>query len=872
MKPGKVYIGEFNDVQADSDNQLDSILHQVYIYDTSVQIEDDATEEQIYMQMAGEPVREITSDDNESKFTPILSRSYEINVLTDDKINLSTFAGSDDNRWKVIYKIAGQTVFIGYLLLDDLQMEFMPDPNVLLLVATDNLGITKDKPLTDLQGNNPSGVNRLIDYLVWALAATNLALPIKVFNNLREEDSRPFTSDTTFATGPNQIGVFTGPSFFRPGKKIQVSNTSSNNGIVTIESVLVSGATTTLNVAETLVNEVGVDTIFTDVSANFYNDCFVHAKTWEKEIGESIDAYTVIQRILGDHCRLIQQWGAWWIISVDELDNFQMRGCNYDEEGNFVDNDDPTTYTKEIGLDNNESIQFINEDAIVKPTMPHKFIKETFKLQTPKEIVCNINFSRGELIQALSGFSKFRIEDWTHGIEQASAISLAAAVTTAYIRRNYDGLGYEKERFAVVPHESGGAAIRTCAVEVAEKDRIKLTFDYALSADSGVSGSVGPNIAYVLLFGDDGTYWTLAYGSLSHPNGTWVESNGTFTSNLTPIKDTYDSTDINQTESRSLTVDSLNIPVTGKLYIQLRNPNFNSEASDIYFNGLQLEYRAYINDGYLPIKEQYHKITGVVNNNVKRENEVFIGDSPRKIFKGALLKYNGFTEDYDLVERFYKANIYTDNDPPDEALKTFGEWQAWWIWNQYRLCNREFDFTAQGLDTNTLKDSVPNPISPVHTFFLTDVTDDTNGRYFMLLHHEAGMHIGEWNGFLSEVYKEDEGKDYGIGEEEIVEHTGRWLELIYNIGAGNVTVYYMDVTTANPSGYYKQNTPSVPPYPAGADLSDFTYVGAGIADLLADLGIDYTDLVDVNTGVADSVISSTTIVYGSTHEFKYVLE
>lgn len=873
MKPGLIYRGSYDDVQATSatDKQLDVKTFTVNIYDTSIQIEDAENETVVKMDMADDPCRFVTSNNDEDKFSPILSLTAEIKVHTDENVNLNTFAGGDDNRFYTEVLLETTIVFKGFLLLQDLQQDFMPDPNVLLLVASDNIPVLKDIPLTDFSNENPVGFNRLIDYIVLALSKTKLLLPVKVFNNLREKDTRPFTSDASFVTGPNQIGVFAGASFFRAGKKIRVSNTASNNIDVTVESVVNAPllGTVTLNVAETLTTEaVAVDAVFTDISANFYSDNFIEAKTFEKEIGESEDCYAVLAKILGEHCRLIQQWGTWWIISVDELDNNDLYATNFDSEGEFVSQDDPTTYTKNIG--SNESIFFINEDAIVKPTMPHKYIKETFKLTPPKEIICNIDFARGGLITASVGSSTFFLDDWTHGKEQASALTLATPTAAAYIKRNYDGLGYEKDRFAVVEHETDGGAIRSCPVPVGQGDRITLSFDYALSADSSITGSVSPGVAYALLFGDDGTFWTMSFGSVSFVPGSWHQSNAGFTSNLRLILDTYTADDINQTERKSVSAESLQIPVDGKLYIQLRNPNFNSEASDIYFSGLQLDYKAYINNGYLPVKEQYHKISATVNNNVRRENEVFISDSPRKIFKGGLFK--PYYDDFILVETFYKGNIYPAGDPPDDELKKFGEWQAWWIWNQFRLCNREFDYTAQGLDTNTLIDTVANPVSPVHKFFLTDGNESTWGRHFMLLHHEANTHLGEWEGFLSEVYNEEKGKDYGSATSASNNLTGYWWAFLYNDGGADHTVYFFQVTEVNP-GWYRENTPAVPPFPSDVDLdNDYTYVGDVLQDILDWLGLTIDDMITFEPNAETSIVSTTSTVITATHEFKYVLE
>jgi hypothetical protein len=869
MKPGIIYRGTIKDNQATDphgDNDLDPQTWLVHILDHGNLIADGSTEEFVDMVMAGVPILPYTKNNDEDKFSPILETKVELRIETDANVHVNIFAGGGfDRRFETKIWLNNQVYHRGFLKLDDIQQDFMPDPNELLLVSSDNLDVLKDIPLTDDNEETLRGYNKIITYIAHSLKKTGLALDIKVINNIREQDAQPFVAaDATFATSPNQIGTIAGPTYFAAGKKIRVSGTTSNNGVYTISSVIESLPTITLNIVETLITEIATDVIFNDAEGHFYNHEFLEAKTFEgDEVGVSHDCYTVLEKILGEHCRLFQHWGQWWIVSIDELDENDLRIFTFDSDGVMDVDFEVTTYEKSIGIDNEETIFFINEDAIVKPTIPHKYIKETFELNTPLEVVCNIDFSRGDLIDEDVGFSTYEVDDWTRFYNFPTG---GTNTGDAYIRRNFNAFDLEKDRFLVIEPElsTNEGFVKSCVVPVGATDKFNLSFDWAFSADAAGSGGYTRELGFLLLEGDDGTYWVM------DELGDWYQSNSTWTVNLRALEQTIELAD-DQTDFVNFSVESDPIPVTGDLYLLLQSESISRYNVNVYYNNLQFDYYSYINDGFRPVRGQYHKITSeTTNNKVKREKEVFISDSPRKIFKGTLTKYDG--SDYILTEEFFKWNIYHSTVPPAAQFKTFGEWQAWWVWNQYRLCNREFDFTAQGVDSNALISTTPNPISPLHKYFLTDTNESTTGRHFMLLHHEADVSLGEWTGFISEVYNEAEGKNYGTTS-ETASITGRWLVLVYNIGAGNVTKYYMDVTAVSPSGYYKENTPSVPPYPSTADLdADFTYVGAGIADLLTDLGITYLDLVSVTTGVAETTLTTTSTIINAIHDFKFIYE
>jgi hypothetical protein len=192
LKPGIIYRGYFKNQQATAmpANTPDEQEVIISIYDTETLIDNAASETIIDLELSDNPVVISVVDNDEDKFTPIKSKQAEIRIHSSNSVDISTFASGGDNRWKVEVAINDTNFkwFVGFLAISDLQMEFAPDPNEILLTATDNLHALKDIPLTDFDGITPRGYQRIAQFISWALWKTGVFLDIHVINNIREED------------------------------------------------------------------------------------------------------------------------------------------------------------------------------------------------------------------------------------------------------------------------------------------------------------------------------------------------------------------------------------------------------------------------------------------------------------------------------------------------------------------------------------------------------------------------------------------------------------------------------------------------------------------------------------------------------------
>lgn len=140
------------------------------------------------LEMADNPVVIQTIDNSEDKFTPIKSKSVTIRVFTNDDVNAMTFSNGGDSQYKVEVSVNDETnlLFSGWLSISDLGQTFQPDPNVLVLTATDGLGFLRDLPLSDDEGRFLTGPHKIISLISWCLQKTGLELDIWVQMNLIE--------------------------------------------------------------------------------------------------------------------------------------------------------------------------------------------------------------------------------------------------------------------------------------------------------------------------------------------------------------------------------------------------------------------------------------------------------------------------------------------------------------------------------------------------------------------------------------------------------------------------------------------------------------------------------------------------------------
>jgi hypothetical protein len=620
----------------------------VNIYDTETLIPDVDTPLVILLQADANPLVVRVINNDEDKFSPIRAKQAVIQFKSDSPQfqDSLTFADSIDNRWYVEITADGVYVFKGFLMLTDSQQDHFPDPNTVVLTASDHLALLKDIPLTTDAFANPIGKYRIAELIALPLKKTGLLLDIVVINNLRH-GSGELTIGCTF-NNPNTItGFVPDTSFFYPGQRIIISSTSANNMTTTV----VSKTETTITVDDTLTTDFEPAAVFSDATSvpHFYDAIYLDAKSYEQEIGLSENCYTVLEKILGEDCFLTQWLGKWYIMRVDEYDGNPIYAATFNSDGDFISFDTPTSFSKSIGA--TETRRLANADALRRYDRPLGYIKESFEFVYPQEIPDNVDYSRGDVITRIveSGYTAYNLDDWDIGNLWGSAEALPTI--DACILRAFNEFGDETQRFILIKKPSSATPnqyIRSSPIPVGVNDKIKFSFD--VSALHDTSGDGSNLVCMIVLYGTDDTvrvlvplnsttFWDNTLGEIPT---AWRLSNteiSLFRDGLHwSIFDDADHPD--KTEWVSCEMVAPSVPVAGNIRIYLFAANQLAgtyDDFDIRYQNLSFEYRPYIGGSYQKYKGDYNKVSlGSMGYNAKREKDVFIQDSAKPLFKGSM--------------------------------------------------------------------------------------------------------------------------------------------------------------------------------------------------------------------------------------------
>ncbi len=697
-KPGKIYRLNWQSFHETTDLQCF-----VDISDNDNLIPDDEDPEIIDLQPGGEPARVSVIDTDENIFTVVLSQQLTLQFISSDSVDITTFIGGSSQRWGVHYYLAtdDQTLFKGFLNIDDhsISEEFLFPPNVVTLTANDGLALLKDIPLVNADGNNPTGYHKISDYLSWVLRKTGLDLSLFAAFNIKSIDD--------------------------------VSDISTPNN---------------------------------DPEHFFYVE-YLEAKTFEDEIGTSVDNYKALEMILGFEARLFQFQGAWWIVRVDEVEDAQngLYVTEFDSSGSFVSNLGSIDFRKYIAYEGDK--QFLTA-ATVTASLARKSARLDYKYTPPAEVPCNTDFSRGTNEVVISSTEKhYDIECWT--LYENRPPTTPSVNATAYLVKKFTTDGYEESRYA---------EISTCASSVeqlliSEEIPVDAGDKFAFQVDVSYDGQIetgGSNydyeIAQIWLYGDDGSYYTLHGGDTNTATvPEWVACTSSFNTFQKFFHVLFNGND-DDTEWRTCTFmygPPPPCPKSGKIKIVLCH-KYKVTGFKIRFQNLQFDYIPKINGSYQKYSGQYHTTNQSGDYKAKIQEEVFISDSPKKLFKGALFEFDG--SNYVLSGLFYNAAVFPSGPPSSDYHHRYGEIQLYDVWNQFKREMRTIEGSVQGIDldkTRTVSgDTLPFPVHLVNKYILTYTSSHALNKMYMALHFDRNESNGEWGVVLKEVYDTTQYKDY----------------------------------------------------------------------------------------------------------------
>lgn len=473
-----------------------------------------------------------------------------------------------------------------------------------------------------------------------------------------------------------------------------------------------------------------------------WHQCMLDAKTFEAEVNESEDAYTVLEKILGHDCFLHQHAGAWWIQRIDEMDG-QRRVFYYDYASNFggIVN---LSLDHEVGP--GKEIIHVQEDQRLSYEQPYKKAKLVFNYEYPEELLCNIDFERGSFLSPMSQITTkevegrqvtvttdyYRPECWTMKKNMDYSGTPTTMAATKYIYED----GYLKEKYLVVfsPPSQSFEFLESESAIVEERDKVDFSVSYRLANNIDTNGFVTSLRAFVRLLTTDGRIFML------QADGSWKLTPNMSNGQTLPVQWNTDADD--ETEWKSLSVQSKAVPAAGELKVSLMAMDVVLE--DVYYKDLKLQIQPFINGSYTEFRGHYNQYSHATKDAAIYEEEVYMGEAPRKSMKGHL-----FTTGNNSAKRFFD---FRDGINLNDA-RFFGKWQARAVFNQYNRFFTVLEGSMQGLVTPSF--NVPDC---AHLYQFTDQNKAVNNKMFMLLSFEQDYYTCEWNGVFIELFDSIIGK------------------------------------------------------------------------------------------------------------------
>lgn len=769
------------------------------------------------------------------KFDTIIACEATI-VFQIDRNSSLTYADfliSFKTEWKVITKIDDVIVFTGWLTPGEGDSEFQDPPYDITLSATDGLGLLKGVPLTDVNGVDFAGTNTIIDYISGSLQKTGLDLNIILLCNIYE------TSMTDR---------------------------------------------------------------FSSITADAFNQAKADYRTFQKTAVTFVDCYSALELILGEHFSIYQWNGKWVIIRIAEMQYSigpKLYHTEYDYTGAILSGSQYEFGACQVG-----------KDAVMHPVSRTQFISSRFAIKSAKhtynydvwpEIPKNNKFERGSLILPIFGnvyakdengndtadqigtYQGYDIDDWTKGdFTSGSPTAIAnlpalGASTGSYARLSYVNAGNEFDRLVAITHPGGvnkAIWLQSEGFKVKQGDRVDFSTEFALSYNSAFPGGdpIIIGIASVYIIDGNGDKWAWRYRpTLNNIQNLWLKISGT----VHTISARFETTDATKNFT-TVNAESPTIPVDGTMYIALINSNQDTLATPpyiVYFKKFNFGYKPFIAGGYLPVAGDYWFTSQNEDIDDVVDEVVYLSDSEREVFKGALLRDDG-----ELTTTWNRLNV-TESRQYKELLN-LGRYNHAYrrMWKIYG------DFG--GTRFNAVDNPVINEPLSFHKHFFFKDAPELGGVYFMLVPPLTVNYTqGETNATFVECLNSGltlEGANiaaqFAQQFKDYVNAAGTSAVAFDGITAQRFRLFILDsnnvTVTANDGGVGNSPTMAIVLTIDSPGPKKIVEVEIGI-----DIQPGNTFRLQISGAGIDTAITSTSLVtysdgnqLGDTHEFKYILQ
>jgi len=595
------------------------------------------------------------------------------------------------------------------------------------------------------------------------------------------------------------------------------------------------------------------DRLVTDINDS-YQQCMVDMRTFITNYTIFDDAYTVLTKILESrNSVLFQHLGEWYIVRISELflpDTINGTRYEIDDSMTAITN---ASWKADLNQDGDIiPVEQFMIKSFLNPVLSNKVF---YKYSNFDELFCNELWQRGPITTDTDTLKEYDVDCWNH--YQGAIISTTPASVGWGRRQVIDaGTSAVVESYIFMEHETGSGGesfARSSPSQISKEDKITISFSRRVK--NGYTGSGTESLARVLLYAYDGTHYTL------DDDGQWYLSNSTFTSFAKILIQSFSSGD-NRNTWFEKTVEADFIPKSGELVILLYEGSAtNFTGQETHFRDLKVTYQSYL-DGrrFVGIDGDYNKLTLSTSLKDTAEYEVFLSDSPKYLFKGALFLSDGIT----LTSLWYEMG----NPAIEYPIKRFN------AIDHYRMSHRNM-LKADGSFHKWIKGSPINSIQKI-----TINNGDANKRFMPAYLRDLDISSGRFSSLLIEVF--DESKDVvteEVSHEETVTTTVEYfIALMTGIAPDILEFTY----TPFPQPFFMAGDSVLI---SGTGVND----GTVVIDTIAVVGDTYTMHVTSSPDIADhamvdgtyAVSRSITITVtetvthypvNATHEFNYIFK
>lgn len=614
-------------------------------------------------------INENNNDDD--IFSPIRAREFKIRFVSENLIypGIEQLLTNDDNDWKIEILLDGILFGYGFLLTDQMTEEWLTDNSyhVIEISATDNLGALKKLALP---GFDPTDKKTLYQIVRACLDEAIPDLPINIFDNLyaenfenRDSTTGPYTEYTMqfSATSPDSLFITEIDNIpdIPIGTVVTLVGTEDNDGNFTVTAADNStDGLWILTVMEAVTTEVllfgSYPTIGFTVSVpvgtlDSYQQCRVDMRTFVNNLSVFEDCYMVLEKILiSRNSVLFQKDGEWVIMRVCEL--FQhdtIKGTKYTGNDTVA-----VEWNNQANISQSETTKPVEAFMLKSYTNPLLYNKVIFNYENFDEVFCNQLWKRGAITLDNPTEKEYNVDCWIHlqgGIISTteSSVDFGRRVIldadTLQVSEDYIWLEVE-------PGSGGESFIKSDYTLVNADNKLNINFSRRVKNDYGGSGV--EILARILLYGNDGTYYTL------DDDGTWHVSNSTFTFNAKFIEYPYGAEDKHEWVDKD--IESGFIPKTGKLYFLFyEDTNGGGADQETHFKDFKITYITYLEGKrFVSVTGDYDKLT--IDSNLKdsKDHTVFLSDSTLHLIKGSLYELDGLTLTRLWYEMYDELTLY----------------------------------------------------------------------------------------------------------------------------------------------------------------------------------------------------------------------